>query len=321
MFPFPSSLSPAQLEAHKLLAHLLATLKDPESTYYPRYGHWIVRHAALEEFLFRCVRPDVWKYLSSNRNFDSMKLIRGDLKFEGRAVYLDGILGTDKNVRVYVGQSNNLRFRVGQHLNFRYRRDNPSLHYHAMLYSIYNVFSILAILPPPNKENQSLPGMDCPDLLLNVLEMWMCLIFRTLPDETLEKWFPEHVKVETPGRAGMLNIATPIDQGGRAKEWPDLKMVDDPLVQEYLANERRRNHVGYARAEDMERIAAERKSEQPEEKKVPERKIPTQPAEIQPSYLDLNGFAISPATLVFMGISVVLGVALLRNGSRPHLRK
>lgn len=251
-----SSLSPSQLEAHQILAHLLDQLQHSDSRYEARYSSWISRHPDLNAFCHRCIRPQVWTFISSNRwSLDGLKLIAGDLKHEGRAIYLDGVFGLDKRIRIYIGQSISLRQRVAQHLNFRYRRDNPSLHYHAMQKSIYNTIGALAVLPPLNATNQSLPGMDAPDLLLNVLEMWMCLVFRTLPDETLAAWLPDDGTVNKSrkeGREGVfggLNIASPLDNGQRQREWVDLSESEDPLVREYLGVDRKADlsdvkHVG-----------------------------------------------------------------------------
>lgn len=239
--------TPAQQEAQAILSHLLTKLQDPASKYHTRYAKWTTRHPKLEEFCFRCVRPSVWTFLSAAPTWPALKAIGGDIKFPGRAIYFDGVLGLDKRPRVYIGQSTNTRLRIGQHFNFRYRRDNPSLHYHALQHSSYNVFGVLCALPSPGMGNHTLPGMDCPDLLLNVLEMWMCLVFRSLPDETLGEWLPNGVKIE--GGFGGLNIAAPVDHGEKEREWVDLSDSDDPLVREYLAAgdsvEKKSKEVGY----------------------------------------------------------------------------
>jgi hypothetical protein len=185
-----------------------------------------------------------------------LKSIGGDLKFEGRGIYFDGVLGLDRQTRIYIGQSTNLRFRISQHWNFRHRRDNPSLHYHAVQQSIFNVFGILAVLPSPNMGNHVLPGMDCPDLLLNILEMWMCLVFRSLPQQALVNWLPEDMKIE--GEFGALNIACPLDNGVKEREWVDLSEWEDPLVQEYLNRDKKKSSLAYKskNGEEAERKAS-----------------------------------------------------------------
>ncbi|KAF2632108.1 hypothetical protein BU25DRAFT_325384, partial [Macroventuria anomochaeta] len=238
MNDLPSQLLPAQIEAQEILRHLLSKLKEPESKHYVRYGKWVERHPRLDDFCFRCIRPQVWSYLNGRWNLDALKLIAGDLRTSSPAIYLNGILGLDKRMRLYIGQTSSLRIRIAQHLNFRYRRDNPSLHYHALQSSIYNAIGVLAVLPSPNMGGHALLGMDNPDLLLNVLEMWMGLMFRSLPASMLEEWMPEGIsparKEGKEGVFGGLNIRSPLDQGDSKAEWVDLSESDDLLVREYL---------------------------------------------------------------------------------------
>ncbi|KAF2691130.1 hypothetical protein K458DRAFT_412445 [Lentithecium fluviatile CBS 122367] len=281
MEELPEQLSTAQLEAQRILRDLIQKIKEPDSKYYARYGKWISRHPKLDEFCFRCVRPNVWRFLDGKWNVDALKSIGGDLKSEGRGIYFDGVLGLDKHTRFYVGQSTNLRFRISQHWNFRYRRDNPSLHYHAVQQSIYNVFGILAAIPNPHMGNHALPGMDCPDLLLNLLEMWMCLVFRCLPQQTLVKWLPEEVRAA--GEFGALNIASPLDFGAKEREWADLSEWEDPLVQGYLGGERKRSSVVY------------RKNKQ--------------------TGGNQNVIQVTAPTLLLVGAAVFAGFMLLRSGS------
>jgi hypothetical protein len=221
MYDVPTDLTLAQLEAKKILAHLLESLKEKDSKHYERYGKWVEGHPRLEDFCFRCIRPQVWTYLHGRWSLDALKAV-------------------GRKVRIYVGQAYSIRSRVAQHLNFRYRRDNPSLHYHAMQNSIYNAIGLIAQVPSPNMGNHTLPGMDCPDLLMNLLEMWMCLVFRTLPLQTLEEWLPNEGSVRkgrksgAEGEFGGLNIASPLDQGDKQREWLDLGDSEDPLIREYL---------------------------------------------------------------------------------------
>jgi hypothetical protein len=256
MYDLPSDFTSAQLEAKKILAHLLERLKEEDSKHYPKYGKWVERHPRLDDFCFRCIRPQVWTFLNGRWSLDAMKAIGGDLKYEGRGLYLDGVLGLDRRVRIYIGQAGSIRSRVAQHLNFRYRRDNPSLHYHAMQNSIYNSIGLIAQVPSPNMGNQTLPGMDCPDLLLNVLEMWMCLVFRSLPLQTLDIWLPEDGTLKKgrksgqEGEFGGLNVASPLDQGEKQREWLDLSECEDPLIREYLGRGRESSKVEVKEEED-----------------------------------------------------------------------
>ncbi|KAH7414207.1 hypothetical protein DE146DRAFT_750369 [Phaeosphaeria sp. MPI-PUGE-AT-0046c] len=239
MYDIPTELTPTQLEAKHILKHLLQKLQNSDSRHAARYSAWIARHPHLPDLCLRCVRPQVWTFLSGRWSLDALKAVGGDLKHSGAGIYLDGVLGLDRRVRMYIGQAGSIRARVAQHLNFRYRRDNPSLHYHAMQKSIYNAIGVVAQIPSQGMGNHALPGMDCQDLLLNVLEMWICLVFRSLPLQTLEEWLPNDGSVKEGRKSGLegefcgLNIALPLDQGEKQREWVDLSNDEDPLVREY----------------------------------------------------------------------------------------
>ncbi|KAG9186786.1 hypothetical protein G6011_09894 [Alternaria panax] len=252
--------TPAQLEARAILTHLLTLLSNPTphaatttTTTHPhtKYSVWINSHSipALTTSLYSLIRPQLWHLLSTRLSLDALKSLGGDLRHEGRAIYLNGILGVDKRLRIYVGQSGNLRQRVGQHLNFRYRRDHPSVHYWALEWSVYNVFGVLALIPPAERHGgMGLAGLERLDLVMNVLEMWMCLVFRSLPCATLVDWLPDDGLVDKgrrmakEGVVGGLNVASPLDQGVEGKDMPfvDLSEETDPVVQEYLREMKRR---------------------------------------------------------------------------------
>lgn len=214
-------------------------------------------------------------------------------------------------VRIYIGQASSLRPRVAQHLNFRYRRDNPSLHYHAIQLSIYNAIGSLALLPSPNMGNHSLPGMDDPALLLNLLEMWMCLIFRTLPPQTLAEWMPADVsakrKLGKEGEFGGLNVASPLDQGVAGRAPVDLSENDDPLIRDYLNTEAQKTSRLGVRGEEkiadvVDPHAATKKAYAEKAQRrntVPQRQV-----------------SVSSGTVVAVGVAVVLGFALGRGLTR-----
>jgi hypothetical protein len=311
MFDLPQALSPAHLEAQTILTHILSQISSPDSKYYPKYGTWVERHPNLPDFCLRTIRPQVWTFLQNRWSLDALKLISGDLRFEGRALYLNGVLGLDKRLRIYIGQSNNLRQRVAQHLNFRYRRDNPSLHYHALQYSIYNTIGVLAVLPPPNV---NAPGMDAPDLLQNVLEMWLCLLFRSLPQESLEEWLPHDGTIKTArkeAREGVvvgLNIALPLDQGEKSRNWVDLSESEDALVREYLETGKKSSGVHLVRKE---------KEEEDVDTPVMRRKAYAKKARGYRGERDTE-ISVSP-WLVLGGMAVVAGLFLLssKGGSQP----
>ncbi|KAF2131561.1 hypothetical protein P153DRAFT_429832 [Dothidotthia symphoricarpi CBS 119687] len=333
MYDIPDQLSPAQVEAMKILTHVLEKLKEPDSKYYARYGKWVERHQKLDDFCFRCVRPQVWTFLGGRWSLDGLKAIGGDLRFEGRGVYVNGVLGLDKRVRTYIGQASSLRQRFAQHLNFRYRRDNPSLHYLAIQKSIYNAFGTLALLPSPSMGNHTLPGMDSPDLLLNVIEMWMSLVFRSLPAQALEAWIPKGVdagRIEgKEGEFGGLNIAVPLDQGGDQRDWIDLSECGDTLVLEYLgigekkaeAERKKRNDTPIANSEikeEQDESTQTKKTDNVEEVFAERRRKYTELAKRRnrKKYAET---LVSPVTVVAIGVAVVFGVMLLRSNGGPGL--
>ncbi|EMD61300.1 hypothetical protein COCSADRAFT_39036 [Bipolaris sorokiniana ND90Pr] len=238
-----NKLTPAQTEARTILNYVLTQLQS-HPYYNATYGPWIQRngHTQLLTFCHTLVLPQTWNFLSHRWSLDALKPLSGDLRYSGRAIYLDGILGLDKRLRIYVGQSHNLRARVAQHLNFRYRRDHSSLHYFALQESVYNVLGAVIVLPGVN----SGPGTDDMPLLMNVLELWMCLIFRSLPIQVLEEWLPDDGSVERKRKAGKegvvggLNVACPLDQGRDERTFVDLSDEEDPLIKAYLKEVRRK---------------------------------------------------------------------------------
>lgn len=310
MYDIPSELSPTELEAKHILQHLLQKLQHPDSRHAARYSAWIARHPHLTDMCMRCVRPQIWTFLSNRWSLDNLKAVGGDLKHSGAGIYFDGVLGLDRRVRMYIGQAGSIRARVAQHLNFRYRRDNPSLHYHAMQKSIYNAIGLVAIVPAQSMGGHALPGMDCQDLLMNVLEMWMCLVFRSLPVQVLEEWLPNDVSVKVGRKSGQegvfgaLNIALPLDQGERQREWLDLSEDEDPLVREYC-------NLGKSpevKSEEQER--AKRRMEYVERAKSYNRhwaKVDTYPSQ-------------TTGIVLAVTMAILVGTALWRGGSPRRWR-
>lgn len=311
------------MEARQLLSELLAQLQNPDSRHYARYGKWIEKHGAskLEDQIVSFLRPEVSTYLQlGNGSVNSLKNIGGNLMFEGRAVYLHGILGQDRRSRIYIGQSTSLNARLKQHWNFRYRRDNFSLHYHAVQNSVYDVFAVLAMLPHPSAPGVSaLPGMDQPDLILNILEMWCCLLFRTLPPQVLSEYgIPPKPALGEGSLDVGLNIANPLDHGGRGGwETVDLSTSDDPLVLDYLKEVERKAYPDYVpgRKPAVSPAAA---SEEKEAKVIeePAVKEESQPKSVDtPSPIPCIVSSIStmpPSTWFFVGTTMVLGLCLFR---------
>jgi len=327
-----TTFTPVQLEARAILSHLLTRLSQPPVSSsddgkphpYHKYAPWISHHGipTLTQSIYTLIRPQIWHLLSSRLSLDALKHLGGDLRHEGRAIYLNGILGVDKRLRIYVGQSSNLRVRVAQHLNFRYRRDHPSLHYYALEWSIYNVFGVLAVLPSSGYGN-AVPGMDDPALLLNVLEMWMCLVFRSLPENTLKDWLPDDVLVDKKkltakeGIVGGLNVASPLDQGVEMKErdFVDMSEENDPVVRDYLKEMQRKKGDGPIGENLKERETKD--VEVDEEERALRKKMYAEKAR---RYQRRDTDIVVPQWVFLGAMAVGVGILLLRSSGGPQAR-
>ncbi|KAF2739850.1 hypothetical protein EJ04DRAFT_425599, partial [Polyplosphaeria fusca] len=238
----------ATQEAHHILNHLLTKLQDPTNTFSPRYASYLHRTPTLPTVLTTSLRPAVLTFLSTgNWTVNSMQSIGGDTTSKQPLIYLHSIRGTDNRTRVYIGQTTDFPKRKSAHAYFRHRRDNPSLHYHAVQRSAYDAWAVLVVLPRG-------AGGEEGQLLLNVAEMWMCLVLRALPREVLEEWLPEGVEVLGGREEAGLNVGNPLGQGGKGGMlggWVDLRRSGDPLVVEY-ARERERSVVQDVRGEGRE---------------------------------------------------------------------
>jgi hypothetical protein len=155
--------------------------------------------------------------------------------------------------------------------------------------------------------NHTLPGMDDPALLLNLLEMWMCLVFRTLPPHTLAEHLPSAVdakpRVGKEGEFGGLNIASPLEQGTGAWTQVDLSESRDPLVRDYLDTQAQRASRLNVRGEttsgsDVDPHAATKKAYA----EKAQRRNAGPPSQAN----------FSAGTVVALSVAVVLGFALGR---------
>jgi hypothetical protein len=89
------------------------------------------------------------------------------------------------------------------------------------------------------------------DLVLNLLEKWMALCFKTLPDGTLEAWLgpapggnreSSGVGLESKKIFG-LNVASPLDQGDKEASKGAFRMLKDStdeMAKEYYWDIRKR---------------------------------------------------------------------------------
>ncbi|KAL2865707.1 uncharacterized protein BJX67DRAFT_173130 [Aspergillus lucknowensis] len=113
--------------------------------------------------------------------------------------------GKEERFWLYVGQATNVSDRLRTHNDPYRRRRNPSLHYHVWdsATDMESVFVTLA--------ESDAPVCLRSQLLLNMQEMWMSLIFQTLTPLQLDKFLPESVKRLWSGNN--LNVALPLWQG------------------------------------------------------------------------------------------------------------
>lgn len=151
----------------------------------------------------------------------------------------------------------------------------------------------------------ALPGMDDPGSLLNVLEMWMGLVFRSLPRVLLEEWMPDGISaIRKEGKEGVfggLNIRSPLDQGDCRSEWIDLSEDDDPLVRAYAS-------TGAAKSEVNEDEVEKRKKEYAEKA----RKRNLEQKGVQ---------SVSTNGLMIFGLGVIVGIGLVKGFSRSISRR
>lgn len=136
------------------------------------------------------------------------------------------IRGKSTSFYLYVGQAQVLKRRILNHQNPDYRRHNPSLHYHVLDSSptMQGSFAVITCGQFGSTVRQS---------YLNIIEMFMCLLFQTLPEKTLRKFLPDRVEILNPG--AHLNLAAPIYQGMSNPGWSLLLAREsaDPLIYDY----------------------------------------------------------------------------------------
>ncbi|KAL3476485.1 hypothetical protein BJX99DRAFT_258418 [Aspergillus californicus] len=144
-------------------------------------------------------------------SLEGMLSIGGNVSSTGTGIYLH-ILWYPINTQrfwLYVGQATDLHRRIADHNDKLYRRKHPSLHYHVWdaKNGICSQFVILARADIKNGAG-NIPRFE--QCLLNIQEMWMARLFRTLASRDLEKYLPPSVSRASSGRH--LNVAPPLWQ-------------------------------------------------------------------------------------------------------------
>jgi hypothetical protein len=160
--------------------------------------------------------------------------IGGNVGSTGAGIYLH-ILWYPNNPQqfwLYVGQATDLRRRIAGHNDKLYRRKHPSLHYHVWD-AKDNICSQFVILARADIKNgaENISRLD--QCLLNMQEMWMACLFRTLTSRDLEKYLPLSVSRASSGRH--LNAVPPLWQRFQNENIPDISEVcSRPTFREFL---------------------------------------------------------------------------------------
>lgn len=155
-------------------------------------------------------------------------------KSDGAGTYLHVLWNTadPSNFWLYVGQAGKLSERMGNHNNQVRRRLFPSLHYHVMDSIPEAQLGSVFVTLSTNGFPEDIAGQ----LILNLQEMWMCLVFQTLTSRRLEEYLPEG---SSPLWVGShLNVALPLWQGftGNSQVEEDMKdaIGGREVFQQYL---------------------------------------------------------------------------------------
>ncbi|OQD91356.1 hypothetical protein PENSOL_c055G08441 [Penicillium solitum] len=139
---------------------------------------------------------------------------------------------TTKRFWLYVGQACVLCLRIEKHKDPRHRSKNMGLHYSVWgsAVDMKSAFVTLAILDPPSSTQTQ--------LVLNLAEMWMYLVFQTLTSLHLGSWLSKNTNAMWSGNH--LNVALPLWQG--FTDTQENKAIADAIggrstFQQYLASE------------------------------------------------------------------------------------
>lgn len=159
-----------------------------------------------------------------------------DTNYTGRAIYLH-VVEVSGTPRFYVGKALKFHNRVEQHMCFRYRQKNPSLHYYALQHSQSDYFVTLSYVPDTNSCRRlgiQSAGTQTSELLMDLLETWCCLMFRSLPRKYLKEFLPMDFQLQKTNCEN-LNLKLPLQNSGA--DWNETRGIllasSDPFYQEY----------------------------------------------------------------------------------------
>lgn len=167
----------------------------------------------------------------------SLVEIGGDTPTAGIYLHIIWLKADPSQFFLYVGQSVEMQTRLDNHRSPIHRAKHPSLHYYIWDREImdknYAVDERFVFLLATGKVDP---------LLLNILEMWCCLMLQTLTRNAIAKYLPIHLIA--PGAGTHLNVGIPLHQAPFSAmidcHDPTLYHSSDSVVKQYYASLRRR---------------------------------------------------------------------------------
>ncbi|KAI9879075.1 MAG: hypothetical protein M1830_009659 [Pleopsidium flavum] len=212
-------------------------LKVVKASYAEKYGALMAAGTeTIKKKIMENLSPAIISLFEKNKslNVDNLLSIRGNFSSQQPSIYMHIIRKTldPTQFYLYIGQAQDLQKRISQHTSPANRRKHPSLHYHVLESgsgsdSMHGTFVVLSSCNVSSTHLQH---------YLNLMELFGCLLFQTLPEKILREFLPANVEIIKPG--AHLNVASPIHQGMQNPGWSLmlLRKSEDPLVQAYYAS-------------------------------------------------------------------------------------
>lgn len=133
-----------------------------------------------------------------------------------------------------------------EHMDFRHREEKMTLHYYALQRSNHDYYVILSYVPDAETcLDRGIRG-DAGKVsrLLDLLEMWCCLMFQTLPEKYLREFLPDDMLIQ-PNKG--LNLQLPLrNSDDFSSPWREIRCIlaesPDLLHQEYYSWQSLRFH-------------------------------------------------------------------------------
>ncbi|KAI9874704.1 MAG: hypothetical protein M1830_009383 [Pleopsidium flavum] len=220
-----------------LLKHLLPIIQTKHAE---RYGELLdgVGLTKLQDQAMRSLRPNVRTLFKDKKQYhvQSLREIGGNISYKGPGHYMHVVELDPEVYYLYIGQSNNVARRIADHKLEIKRQSDEALHYRvACSEGMKGTFVLLSRCPSAIDE-KTLAS------LLNIVETWCCLMFRTLPERTLREYLPAGALIPHPG--AHLNVALPLYQASMSwKEFANAhaQLCDspEPIVRMWYVDRKR----------------------------------------------------------------------------------